>query len=83
LDRHLYLAYAELGVFVTQADDRVTALAADAAGAGQLDVSVAAPVLAIERIAYALDGRPVELRSSLFALAGAAYHGAFGQDART
>ena len=54
----------------------MTALAADAAGAGQLDVSVAAPVLAIERIAYALDGRPVELRSSLFALAGAAYHSA-------
>ncbi len=83
LDRHLYFAYAELGVFVTQAEDRVTALAADAAGAGQLDVSVAAPVLAIERIAYALDGRPIELRSSLFALTGAAYHGAFGQDTRT
>ena len=82
LERHLYLAYAELGVFVTQAEDRVRAVAAEAESAIELGVPVAAPLLAIERTAYALDRRPVELRCSLFACTGAVYHGAIGHDPR-
>ena len=83
LERHLYLAYAELGVFIVQAEDRVSAVAADAASANELGVPLATPLLAVERTAYALDRRSVELRSSLFALAGAAYHGAIGNEPRT
>jgi GntR family transcriptional regulator len=69
-------------VFVTQAEDRVSAVAADPATASLLDVPVAAPLLAIERVAFVLDKRPVEVRSSLFALEGASYHCSIGQDAR-
>ena len=82
LERHLYLAYAELGLFIVQVEDRVSAVAADAASANQLDVPLATALLAVERTACALDKRPVELRSSLFALAGAAYQGAIGNEPR-
>ena len=82
LDRHCYLAYAEHGVFVIQADDRLSAILADAPSASEFDVPISSPLLAVKRIAYALDRRPVELRFSMFALVGASYCCSIGQEAR-
>ncbi len=61
------------GVLVTRTDERLTAVAAEARVAQQLSVSAGTPLLRIERIAFTIDDRPVELRVSLCHLAYAHY----------
>lgn len=61
------------GVLVVKAEERVTAVLADGAAAKALGVKAGAPLLRIERVAYDLDGRPVEWRVSLCYLADAHY----------
>jgi GntR family transcriptional regulator len=61
------------GVLVTRTDERLTAVAAEGKVAQELSVSFGAPLLRIERIAFTMDDRPVELRVSLCHLAHAHY----------
>lgn len=62
----LYRLYeARYGITVARAEECLKAVAADASQAAALKIAVGAPLLAIDRIAYAIDGRPVELRRSL------------------
>ena len=55
----------QFGVRMLRAHERLTAIAADAAGATALEVKPGSPLLAIERVAYTYGDRPVELRRSL------------------
>lgn len=62
----LYRLYeARYGVTVARAEERLKAVAARKAEADALDIAPGTPLLAIDRIAFAIDGRPVELRRSL------------------
>ncbi|MBO0764201.1 MAG: GntR family transcriptional regulator [Hyphomicrobiaceae bacterium] len=70
----LYELYQKsYGVLVVRAEERLTAIAADRAAAKTLRVAAGAPLLRIERTAFALEGRPVECRVSLCYLADAHY----------
>jgi GntR family transcriptional regulator len=70
----LYELYQKsYGVLVVSAEERLTPVAADRAAAKTLGVAVGAPLLRIERIAFALEGKPVEWRVSLCYLADAHY----------
>jgi GntR family transcriptional regulator len=61
------------GVLMMRTDDRLTAVVADAEAAAKLSVAAGAPLLRIDRIAYALDERPIEWRVSLCHLENAHY----------
>jgi GntR family transcriptional regulator len=61
------------GVTVTGGEEKLTAVAAPEQQAGHLDVAVGAPLLQLDRQTFSLDGRPVEWRLSLCALANAHY----------
>ena len=61
------------GVLVTRTDDRLSAVAADAATAAMLGIAAGHPLLRIDRIAFGLDDPPIEWRVSLCHLAGAHY----------
>jgi GntR family transcriptional regulator len=58
----------DYGVLVTRTEERITAAAADAKAASELTIEPDTPLLRIERIATALDGRAVEWRVSLYHL---------------
>lgn len=53
------------GVRMLRADERLHAVAADAASAGLLDVAVGTPLLAVERTSFTYGDRPVEVRRGL------------------
>ena len=61
-------------VTIVQIVEDLKAVAADATDSKRLDVPVGAPLLAIRRIAYDLEDRPVELRLSRCNTAGHTYH---------
>ena len=63
----------EYGVLVARAAERLTPVAADKRTAKDLRVPEGTPLLAIDRIAYAIDDRPVEWRISLVHLERAHY----------
>jgi len=66
LPNTLYTLFArDYGVTVAKAEERLSAVGADADAAKHLELERGAPLLAIDRIALALDGRPVEWRISL------------------
>ena len=56
---------AEFGVRMLRADERLRAVAADAASAALLQVPAGTPLLAVDRIAYTYGERPVEARRGL------------------
>ena len=56
---------SEFGVRMLRADERLHAVAADAATAALLQVPAGTPLLAVDRIAYTYGDRPVELRRGL------------------
>jgi GntR family transcriptional regulator len=65
LAEEFYVLYQrQCGVTVMRTEDEVAAEAAGAETAERLGVAPGTPVLRITRIAFALDGRPVELRVS-------------------
>jgi GntR family transcriptional regulator len=67
LDDSVYELIAErYGLVVTKAVERLVAVLADEAQAQALGISVGDPLMAIERIAYAEDGRPLEFSNDLF-----------------
>jgi GntR family transcriptional regulator len=70
----LYELYQKsYGVLVVGVEERLTAVVADRPAATALGIAPGTPLLRIERVAVALDGKPVELRVSLCYLADAHY----------
>jgi GntR family transcriptional regulator len=61
------------GVLIARADEFITPALATAEHAAKLPVSVGAPLLVVDRIAYDLDDRPVEWRLSICHLVDAYY----------
>jgi GntR family transcriptional regulator len=55
----------QCGVRMVRAEERLKAIAADAASAKLLDVPAGSPLLAVERVAYTYGDRPVEWRRGL------------------
>jgi GntR family transcriptional regulator len=80
LDQHeplpcmLYELYQRsYGILVVSAEERLTAVLAGRPAAKALGIESGTPLLRIERVAFALDGKPVEWRVSLCYLADAHY----------
>ena len=57
---------AEFGVRMLRADEKIRALAADAAASAQLAVPLGTPLLGVERLSLTYGDRPVELRRGLY-----------------
>jgi GntR family transcriptional regulator len=56
----------EFGVHMVRAEEKIRAIAADAASAKLLEVPVGEPLLSVERIAYTYNDVPMELRRGLY-----------------
>ncbi|MDB5930946.1 MAG: transcriptional regulator, GntR family [Polaromonas sp.] len=56
----------EFGVHMVRAEEKIRAIAADAASARLLDVPQGEPLLSVERIAYTYNDVPMELRRGLY-----------------
>ncbi|MBW8720746.1 MAG: GntR family transcriptional regulator [Polaromonas sp.] len=56
----------EFAVHMVRAEEKIRAVAADAASAGLLDVPVGEPLLSVERTAYTYNDLPMELRRGLY-----------------
>jgi GntR family transcriptional regulator len=66
IPNNLYELYAkEFGVTIGRASEKLKAVAASAEAAAQLGVAAGEPLLRIDRLAYALEGRLAEWRVSL------------------
>ena len=62
---HLYRFYqTEYGITIGKARELASAVAATAKEAAQLEIAASTPLLQVDRIAYGLDGRPIEWRVS-------------------
>ncbi len=57
---------AEFGVHMTRAEERIRAVAADAAQAQLLEVPVGSPLLSVDRQSLTYGDKPVELRRGLY-----------------
>jgi GntR family transcriptional regulator len=57
---------AEFGVRMIRAEEKIRAVAADAAAAEVLAVAPGTPLLSVERLSYTYGDRPVELRRGLY-----------------
>jgi GntR family transcriptional regulator len=74
LPNALYPHYqARHGISVISTDDRLSAILADAAAANTLEIAENSPLLLVQRAAFDLTGRTVELRHSRFLSDGLAY----------
>jgi GntR family transcriptional regulator len=74
IPNNLYDIYArQYGVTVAGGSERIKAVAADSATARLLGLAEGAPLLLIDRIATALDGKPVERRVSFCETAAVSY----------
>lgn len=63
----------QFGVLVTRADERITPVLATKTQAADLGIPVGSPLLKVERIAFALDERPIEWRVSFCHVADGHY----------
>jgi GntR family transcriptional regulator len=57
---------AEFGVRMIRAEEKIRAVAADAASAHLLDLTEGAPLLSVERVSFTYGDRPVEVRRGLY-----------------
>jgi GntR family transcriptional regulator len=57
---------AEFGVHMTRAEERIRAVAADAAQATVLQVREGAPLLSVDRLCFTYGDKPVELRRGVY-----------------
>ena len=64
---------AEFGVRMIRAEEKIRAVAADAASAELLSLDVGAPVLSVERLSMTYADKPVELRRGLYSTASHYY----------
>ncbi|HWE17068.1 MAG TPA: GntR family transcriptional regulator [Hyphomicrobiaceae bacterium] len=70
----LYELYQKaFGVLVVEVEERLSAVTAERSAATALGIAIGTPLLRIERVAVALEDKPVELRVSLCYLADAHY----------
>ena len=69
---------SEFATPMTRADERIRAVAADAASADILGVAVDAPLLQVERVSMTYGDRPVELRLGLYATTRHHYRNTLG-----
>ncbi len=60
--QHLYASFSDLGVLVARVEDRIRGVPASDEVAADLGISANVPVLLVERLAFALDAKPVESR---------------------
>ena len=66
LPNNLYELYrADFGVTIVRAEEKLKAVAATRREAKHLGSKPGAPLLSIDRVAFAIDGRPAEWRVSL------------------
>jgi GntR family transcriptional regulator len=56
----------EFGVRMIRAEEKIRAVAADAAAAERLGVSLGSPLLSVERLSFTYGDQPVELRKGLY-----------------
>ncbi|MDO9090099.1 MAG: UTRA domain-containing protein, partial [Burkholderiaceae bacterium] len=64
----------EFGVRMLRADEKIRAVAADAAQGRLLQVATGTPLLSVERIAYTYNDAPMELRRGLYRTDTHHYH---------
>lgn len=64
--QHLYPIFSEHGVLVTRAEERIRAVTASAEAVSVLSINAGSPTMVVERITYALEARPLEIRTSTF-----------------
>jgi GntR family transcriptional regulator len=64
---------AEFGVRMIRAEEKIRAVAADAASAELLALAVGAPLLSVERLSMTYGDKPVELRRGLYSTASHYY----------
>jgi len=64
---------AEFGVRMIRAEEKIRAVAADAAGARLLALAVGSPLLSVERLSMTYGDKPVELRRGLYSTASHHY----------
>jgi GntR family transcriptional regulator len=57
---------AEFGVRMIRAEEKIRAVAADAAQAREMGVDTGAPLLSVERLSFTYGDKPVELRRGLY-----------------
>jgi GntR family transcriptional regulator len=57
---------AEFGVPMIRADEKIRAVAADAATAALLEVPAGAPLLSVERVSFTYGDKPVEVRRGVY-----------------
>jgi GntR family transcriptional regulator len=57
---------AEFGVRMIRAEEKIRAVAADAAAAALLQVAIGAPLLSVERISFTYGDKPIEWRRGLY-----------------
>lgn len=65
---------SEFGTKMVRADEKLRAVAADAANARALQVQAGAPLLSVERLAYTYGDKPVEVRKGLYVTSDYYYH---------
>jgi len=64
---------AEFGVHMTRAEEKIRAVAADAAQAAVLQVPQGAPLLSVDRLCFTYGDKPVELRRGVYRTEGHHY----------
>ena len=69
---------SEFGVRMIRAEEKIRAVAADAASAELLGLPVGAPLLSVERLAFTYGDQPVELRRGLYSTASHHYRNELG-----
>ncbi len=69
---------AEFGVRMIRAEEKIRAVAADAAAAALLELPAGAPLLSVERLSYTYGDRPVEWRRGLYSTATHHYRNELG-----
>jgi GntR family transcriptional regulator len=67
---------SEFGVHMIRAEEKIRAVAADAASAPLLGVDIGFPLLSVERLSLTYEDKPVELRRGLYNTSGYHYRNA-------
>lgn len=70
LDRSPYAIYADAGMVVASVEETITAVAAELQVGRLLGVATGTPLLRMQRLAHAVDGEPVEIRTGYYLTEG-------------
>lgn len=64
--QHLYPIFSDQGVLVTRAEERIRSVTASAEALSILAINAGAATMVVERVTYALEASPIEIRTSTF-----------------